>query len=73
MKPLDQAKLEELTAAEKAWSRWLAMEDWMVGPRAPDDGASVGSTQSADAGGAVGGHLQHELPDGVGDAFRRHH
>jgi hypothetical protein len=37
MKPLDEAKMEELTAAEKAWSGWLAMEDWMVGPRAPDD------------------------------------
>ncbi|KAF2770128.1 hypothetical protein EJ03DRAFT_244606, partial [Teratosphaeria nubilosa] len=35
MKPLDEARLEELTAAEKAWSGWLAMEDWMVGPRAP--------------------------------------
>ncbi|EME44460.1 hypothetical protein DOTSEDRAFT_80178 [Dothistroma septosporum NZE10] len=37
MKPLDEAKMEELTAAEKAWSKWLAMEDWMVGPRAPED------------------------------------
>jgi len=37
MKPLEEAKMEELTAAEKAWSSWLAMEDWMVGPRAPED------------------------------------
>ena len=36
MKPLDEAKGEELAAAEKQWSNWLAMEDWMVGPRAPD-------------------------------------
>ena len=43
MKPLDEAKMEELTAAEKAWSGWLAMEDWMVGPRAPDE--SVESSQ----------------------------
>ena len=39
MKPLDEAKMEELTCAEKAWSGWLAMEDWMVGPRAPDESA----------------------------------
>jgi hypothetical protein len=38
MKPLDEAQMEELQAAEKAWSGWLAMEDWMVGPRAPEDG-----------------------------------
>lgn len=37
MKPLDEAKVEELMAAEKAWSQWLAMEDWMVGPRAPGE------------------------------------
>ncbi|KAF2863945.1 hypothetical protein K470DRAFT_239836 [Piedraia hortae CBS 480.64] len=34
LKPLDEARLEELTAAEQAWSEWLAMEDWMLGPRA---------------------------------------
>ncbi|KAK5746355.1 hypothetical protein LTR17_000735 [Elasticomyces elasticus] len=45
MKPLDEAKMEELTAAEKAWSSWLAMEDWMVGPRAPDDNPSAGGRQ----------------------------
>ncbi|EME83899.1 uncharacterized protein MYCFIDRAFT_134290 [Pseudocercospora fijiensis CIRAD86] len=31
MKPLGEAKQQELTGAEKAWSDWLAMEDWMVG------------------------------------------
>lgn len=52
MKPLDEAKMEELTAAEKAWSSWLAMEDWMVGPRAPaDDGASINSAYGAGRGG----------------------
>ncbi|KAF2480007.1 hypothetical protein BDY17DRAFT_227766, partial [Neohortaea acidophila] len=37
MKPLCEAQVDELTAAEKAWSGWLAMEDWMIGPRAPKD------------------------------------
>ncbi|EKG21923.1 hypothetical protein MPH_00843 [Macrophomina phaseolina MS6] len=36
MKPLQNVQLEEIEAAEKTWSEWLAMEDWMVGPRAPE-------------------------------------
>lgn len=36
IKPLQSVKLQEIEAAEKEWSNWLAMEDWMVGPRAPD-------------------------------------
>jgi hypothetical protein len=37
MKPLQNVQQEELEAAEKQWSSWLAMEDWMIGPRAPED------------------------------------
>jgi hypothetical protein len=66
MKPLDQAKMEELTAAEKAWSGWLAMEDWMVGPRAPEDGEDGRSTRS---GGAAMHPERENLPDGVPEAF----
>jgi len=36
LKPLQDVKLEEIESAERTWSQWLAMEDWMVGPRAPD-------------------------------------
>lgn len=36
MRPLQGAVIAEIEAAEKSWSEWLAMEDWMVGPRAPD-------------------------------------
>ncbi|OQN98987.1 hypothetical protein B0A48_14847 [Cryoendolithus antarcticus] len=36
MKPLTDSKRDEMDAADKAWSSWLAMEDWMVGPRAVD-------------------------------------
>jgi len=78
MKPLDAVKMEELTAAEKAWSGWLAMEDWMVGPRAPED-QNTSTGQTSQRGGAVGMHDRHHrdelaerLPDGVGEAFRRH-
>lgn len=66
MKPLDEAKIEELTAAEKAWSGWLAMEDWMVGPRAPRDGEQYGES------GRGGAQVEPEtLPDGVPEYFHR--
>ena len=35
LRPLREATEEELRAAEARWSEWLAMEDWMVGPRSP--------------------------------------
>ncbi|KAK0735509.1 hypothetical protein B0T21DRAFT_412129 [Apiosordaria backusii] len=34
LKPLQNATEKEIQAAEAAWSEWLAMQDWMVGPRA---------------------------------------
>jgi len=36
IKPLQNVQLAEIEAAEREWSQWLAMEDWMVGPRAPE-------------------------------------
>ncbi|KAI4269115.1 MAG: hypothetical protein LQ337_007477 [Flavoplaca oasis] len=36
LRPLQGAVGQEIEAAEKTWSEWLAMEDWMVGPRAPE-------------------------------------
>ncbi|KAL4778634.1 hypothetical protein BJX76DRAFT_342770 [Aspergillus varians] len=35
LRPLHSATEEELSAAETRWSEWLAMEDWMLGPRSP--------------------------------------
>lgn len=35
LKPLQNVRNEELEAAEKSWSSWLQMEDWMIGPREP--------------------------------------
>jgi hypothetical protein len=37
LRPLQGSTDVEINAAEKAWSEWLAMEDWMVGPREPDN------------------------------------
>ncbi|XHG09454.1 hypothetical protein AWENTII_012510 [Aspergillus wentii] len=35
LRPLREPSEEELRSAETRWSEWLAMEDWMVGPRSP--------------------------------------
>lgn len=35
LRPLRDPQEDELAAAEARWSEWLAMEDWMVGPRSP--------------------------------------
>ena len=36
MRPLQGSATTEIEGAENTWSEWLAMGDWMVGPRAPD-------------------------------------
>lgn len=36
LSPLRDATEEEIQAAEATWSDWLAMQDWMLGPRSPD-------------------------------------
>lgn len=36
LRPLQGSSDAEIEAAERRWSEWLAMEDWMLGPRAPD-------------------------------------
>lgn len=38
LQPPQNIQLAEIESAEKLWSQWLAMEDWMVGPRAPTYG-----------------------------------
>lgn len=35
LRPLRQPLEEEIRLAEARWSEWLAMEDWMIGPRSP--------------------------------------
>jgi hypothetical protein len=36
LSPLKNATEMEIQQAENTWSEWLAMQDWMIGPRAPD-------------------------------------
>jgi len=35
MTPVQRVQLSEIEKSDKSWSEWLAMEDWMIGPRAP--------------------------------------
>ena len=35
IRPLDDVREKEIMASEADWSAWLAMQDWMLGPRAP--------------------------------------
>lgn len=41
LRPLQRPLDTEIEGAERAWSNWLAMEDWMVGSRAPDHTAEA--------------------------------
>ena len=51
-RPLQGAVDAEIGAAEKSWSEWLAMEDWMVGPRAPESiGEGSGGRVKREEGG----------------------
>ncbi|KAF8858612.1 hypothetical protein BDZ45DRAFT_673884 [Acephala macrosclerotiorum] len=36
LSPLKDASEKEIQMAEAEWSRWLAMQDWMLGPRTPE-------------------------------------
>lgn len=45
LRPLQNVTVEEIEAAEANWSEWLAMQDWMLGPRAPTvDATNPGSS-----------------------------
>lgn len=47
LKPLQNVTEKEIVGAEASWSEWLAMQDWMLGPRAPgdDEGGAVPSVR----------------------------
>ncbi|CZT49638.1 uncharacterized protein RSE6_10516 [Rhynchosporium secalis] len=36
LSPLKDAGEKEIQQAESTWSEWLAMQDWMLGPRSPE-------------------------------------
>jgi len=65
LKPLENVKPDELDAADKSWSSWLAMEDWMIGPRAPHDERQRGRPDEGM------GQYHKDMPDGLPDHFGR--
>lgn len=42
LRPLQNVNEKEITASETSWSEWLAMQDWMLGPRLPPEVAATG-------------------------------
>ncbi|KAL1841455.1 hypothetical protein VTK73DRAFT_3481 [Phialemonium thermophilum] len=42
LRPLQNVSEPEILGAETNWSEWLAMQDWMLGPRAPRGGTGPG-------------------------------
>ncbi|EGO61074.1 hypothetical protein NEUTE1DRAFT_76779 [Neurospora tetrasperma FGSC 2508] len=51
LKPLRDATEREIVLAERSWSEWLAMQDWMLGPRAPDVQQANGNGNGNNANG----------------------
>lgn len=37
LRPLARVMEKEIQSAERDWSNWLAMQDWMLGPRSLTD------------------------------------
>ena len=55
MRPLQGSTSAEIEAAEKSWSEWLAMEDWMLGERCPEGLRGVGAGRVGGTSGQGGG------------------
>ncbi|RDA89937.1 hypothetical protein CP533_3300 [Ophiocordyceps camponoti-saundersi (nom. inval.)] len=47
LRPLRNVDETQIAEAESGWSEWLAMQDWMLGPRAPPDVSA--RTESSDS------------------------
>ncbi|KAI1260492.1 hypothetical protein F5Y18DRAFT_254941 [Xylariaceae sp. FL1019] len=45
LRPLQNVTEDEIVNAESGWSQWLAMQDWMIGPRTPDEMPAVIKTE----------------------------
>ncbi|KAI0459859.1 hypothetical protein F5B21DRAFT_200461 [Xylaria acuta] len=47
LRPLQHVTEREIVSAESNWSQWLAMQDWMVGPRTPEEPPIVKDEEDA--------------------------
>ena len=50
LRPPQDVHMAEIEAAEQQWSQWLATEDWMVGPRNPENEQNTGTDIHDDRG-----------------------
>ncbi|KAI2643531.1 hypothetical protein GGS21DRAFT_21239 [Xylaria nigripes] len=48
LRTLQNVTEDEIVGAETNWSQWLAMQDWMIGPRNPEDVPVPPSLKSED-------------------------
>ncbi|KAK4147146.1 uncharacterized protein C8A04DRAFT_24942 [Dichotomopilus funicola] len=60
LKPLRNASEQEIRAGEGGWSEWLAMQDWMLGPRSME---VRGDTAGGSRSGAGGVRIKREEED----------
>lgn len=49
LRPLQGVTEQEIQGAESNWSEWLAMQDWMLGPRAPPGVNEAGDGDDKDS------------------------
>ncbi|KAH8891370.1 hypothetical protein GQ53DRAFT_687669 [Thozetella sp. PMI_491] len=54
LRPLQNVSEKEIIGAESTWSEWLAMQDWMLGPRAPEGAGSPAQMGRASSGSQYG-------------------
>ncbi|GAP89111.2 putative ilp is an apoptosis inhibitor protein [Rosellinia necatrix] len=47
LQPLQRATESEIISAEGNWSEWLAMQDWMIGPRNPEELSPIVKVEDA--------------------------
>lgn len=44
LRPMQNVSEKEIVTAETRWSEWLALQDWMLGPRAPEGGGDAAAS-----------------------------
>lgn len=60
LRPLQNVSEKEIVGAEVGWSEWLAMQDWMLGPRAPAACGNGGGGGGANGNGVGRGRVKKE-------------
>lgn len=72
LRSMQNVSEKEIVGAETRWSEWLAMQDWMLGPRAPDGESSTGGGGGGGGGGGSGGESRRQRGRGHGRVPIKH-